>query len=315
LEATVIAFKNRKIYKVNVATPSRTQLDYSNGGVGGRAIVRVENEVFFQNNAGVYTLAQRQNLVGSFRAESLTNDIQELTDSISPAYLENTSAIYVPELKNVYFFCDLDGTGVNEGVLVYSILAKKWTRYTGIAANEGVIWEDSTGEPYFLVANAVTGQVREIEYGTDDNGNEINASVLTKNWTFNLPEQLKTFEGVDIFGFITEGSQIQFNILVDGEDRTGDIFVNGDDYVTESASGYAYALKPLGASTYGGGTSSSSTTVTYYPFKIRIPMYATGSTVQIQAQNTLLDSQWQLTKAALYPYGQPLDVYPNEFIA
>ena len=314
LESVVIAWKNKKIYKVNVATPSRTQLDYSNGGIGGRAIVRVENEVFFQNDGGIHTLAQRQNLVGSFRAEALSDDIKQIFDEILKSSLEYTSAIYVPELKNCYFFVDTDENGVNETVLVYSVLVKKWTQYTGIAANEAVIWENSSGTRYLLYASATSGYVRQWEVGLDDNGNEINADVKTKAWNFNMPEQLKTVEGVDVFGFIAADSEIQFNIYVDDEDRSGDVFVDGNNYVTGIESGLTYGTSPLGGMPYGGG-SGTGEEITYYPFKIRIPMYATGNKVQLRARNTVLDSSWMLTKVALYPYAQPIDVYENDYIA
>lgn len=307
----VMASKEGKIYKVNVAAPSREQIDYSNGFLSHRAQVRVENEVFGINKSGIYTLAQRQATTGSIRADALSDNIKQIIDAIEDKTI--VSAVYVEKLKNVYFFCDTSGNGVADTALVFSVLTKKWTTYTNMSVNEAVIYKDSTGTDRFLSANASVGQCRELETGLLDIESEINAIIETKAFDFGVPESLKTFEMVEIFGFIEENSQITVNILVDDEDRSGDITINGSNYVGTSTSGVALATSPLATSPIGGSAASAETT-TFYSFRARIPMYATGARIQIKLSNTTLSSQWILNKISIYPYKQPIDVYPNDLI-
>lgn len=305
----VLAMKEGKIYKVNTATPSREQIDYSNGFLSHRALVRCENEVLGLNKAGVYTLAQREATTGSIRADALSDDIKLIIDAIEDKTV--VSAIYLEKLKNVYFFCDTNGDDIPDTALVLSVLTKKWTTYNNMAVNEAVLYEDSTGVERFLAANATGGQMRELETGLDDNGSEIDATIASKDFDFGIPESWKTVQMIEIIGFIAEGSQITFNAYVDDEDRTGDIIIDGDDYVTESA-GFALSTHPLGALVLAGGEVTD--TVTFYPFKARIPMYVTGSRIQIKLRNTTLNSQWRINKASIYPVAQPIDIYPTDLI-
>lgn len=306
----VFVMKKKKIYKVNVAAPSREQIDYSEGFLSHRGLVRVENEVFGINNSGIYTLAQREATIGSVRADAVSDDIKQIIDDISDKEL--VSAIYVEKLKNCYFFVDTTSNGVPDTALVFSVLTKKWTTYNNMAFNQAVLYEDSLGNERFIGANAVSGQARELETGLVDIESEINVTIDTKAFDFNQPETYKTYEMVEVFGFIEASSQMTVNILVDDENRSGDILVRGDNYDTE-ISGFSLAQNPLASVPLAG--SAELETITFYPFKLRIPMYATGSNIQIRLLNNTLNSQWILTKASIYPYPQPVDIYPNEFIA
>lgn len=309
LGPVVLAMKHGKIYKVNTATPSREQIDYSNGFLSHRALVRVENEVFGINKSGIYTLAQREATIGSIRADALSDNIKSIIDAIQDKSV--TSAIYLEKLKNCYFFCDTDNNGVADTALVFSVLTKSWTRYTNMAVNEAVLYTDNNGTERFLSANALSGQCRELEIGLYDNTSEINAVVETKAFDFGMPETLKTFQMVEVFGFIGATSQMTVNVLVDDEDRTGNIIINGADFVTTTG-GFALATHPVGSIMISGGGTVSTTTL--YPFKARIPMYATGATIQVRCINDTLNSQWILNKVSIYPTAQPVDIYPNNLI-
>lgn len=313
LGPVVIAFKNKKIYKINTATPSREQLDYSEGGVGNRAIIRVENEVFYLNSSGVYTLAQREATTGSLRSDPLSEALQSLIDQITGTSLENAAGFYNSKQNNFYLWVDTNGDGYNDTALVFSVLTRKWTVYTGINANEAVIWEDSAGVEHFLIANAYSGQVQEIEYGTADNGSEINHEVETKNFDFDLPETLKTFEMVEVFGFCNEVANAEFDAIIDDSETIPAATLLGTNY-SSSGGGRSYALgaQSLGTGALGGAVEGS---VTVYPFKLRIPMYSTGTRIRLRMRCQSLDSVVMWTKLSIYPVAQPLDVYEYDLIA
>lgn len=306
----VFVMKNGKIYKVNVATPSREQIDYSNGFLSHRALVRVENECFGINESGIYSLAQREATVGSIRADALSDDVKQLIDAIKDKTI--VSALYNEKLKNCYFFVDQDEDGVPDTALVFSVLTKCWTTYNNMPFNEAVTWKDSSGNKHIVCANALNGYPKEIETGTNDNGNEINCTISSKNFDLDSPETLKTFEMIEIFGFISEFGQVTINVFVDDEDRSGDVIVTSANYVTASPS-FSLSTHPL--STYPIGGSGDVTTQEFYAFKTRIPMYQTGARIKVQIRNNTLDSQCIIVKESIYPYAQPVDVYPTNLIA
>lgn len=309
----VIVTKEKKIYKVNVATPSREQIDYSDGCLSGRSLTRVENEVFLMNQGGVYTLAQREATIGSIRADALTDDLQPLIDEITQKNI--TAGFYYAKNGNFYLFCDTNNDGVNETCLVFSLLTKKWTKYVGINANEAVIYTDSSGVEHFLIANALNGQCKEIEYGYNDNGNPISVEIATKDFNFDSPETYKTFEMLEIHGFIGGTSELKVRACVEGQDATGWVTIYGSDYAAASVdSGVGLGSASLGSEPLVGSGTSTDPATTLYPFKARIPMYQTGPDIQIEFENDALDSFWSILKISIYPVAQPIDIYPNEFI-
>lgn len=306
LGPVVIAAKNKKIYKVNIATPSREQLDYSDGCTTGRSFCRVENEVFLLNDGGVYTLAQREATTGSLRANALSDDLMRLMDEVTDK--TTASAFYDNKLGNFYLFLDESGDGVNDVCIVFSTMTKAWTKYTNINANEAVIYEDKNGVRHFLIANSGSGQCREIETGYNDNGNPIYCEVVTKNWDFDQPETLKTFEIVEVHGFISGDGVLNVQAIIDDDQETPMATIYGTDFVTEGESESLGSFL-LGSSALGGAGGDEKKTL--YKFRARIPMYATGTSIKLKLWSNTIDTAWIFSKAAVYPIGQPIEIYPT----
>lgn len=309
----VFVMKERKIYQVNVATPSREAIDYSSGFLSHRALVNAENEIYGINNSGIFTVGQRQATVGSVRADARSDDIQVIIDAIQDKTI--VSAIYVEALKQIYFFCDTSGDNVADTALVYSLLTRGWTTYNNMAVNQAVVWRDSDNVEHLLIANAATGQCQEIETGLDDNGVTITSVIQTKDFDFSTPELYKTVTMVEIFGFMNEGGEVKFSAYVEDEDATGEITLD-DDYI-DIAMGTSYTLgtSPLGTTPLGGSGGEASDTVLVYPFKARIPMYATGSRIYVKLRVATTGTKFIFTKASIYAAGEALDIYPNSKIA
>ncbi len=310
LGPVVIASKEGKIYKVNIATPSREQLDYSNGALAHRAFTRVENEVFLLNDAGVYTLSQREATTGSLRSDGLSDNLQPLIDSFTKK--TTAAAYYSYANNNFYLFFDSNDDDVNDTCIVFSTLTKKWTKYTNYNANEAVIYEDSSGVKHLLIANSVIGQCKEIETGFDDNGSSIYCEVQTKNFDFDIPETLKTFEMIEVFGFINGDGELKVGGIIDDVEEIAEATIQGSTYETAAGGSEALGAFILGGSALGGSGGSSG--VTLYPFKARIPLYVTGSRIKIKLFSQSLNTVWILSKISLYPFAQPLEVYPTDNI-
>lgn len=308
----VIVFKERKTYQLDIATPSFQVLDYSDGGVSDRSLSQVENSIYFLSERGQYTLAQRQALTESFRATPLTDDITALIKQLDN--LETTCGIYVADLKNVYLFGDTNNDLTNDACIVRNLGVNGYTTYDGMNVNEVVIYKDSEGQDHILAANSIVGQMKELEYGTNDNGNPIAYSMETKEFDFGEPQLMKTFETVEVQGFISEYGKLYVKAYIDDEFETTPAEVDGQDCIVEGQElvyylgGSALGTTPLG----GGGDEENKTT--FYPFIVRFPVYNTGFKIKIRVYSEELDTQFMVTKATIYPQGQAMQIFPTNYI-
>lgn len=311
----VIVTKERKIYQVDIATPSSQQLDYSDGALGGRALTRVENDIYFLNDRGVFTLAQRQATVGSLRADSLSDDIKPLIDGIADK--EVTAGFYSAELNQWYLFADTNGDGLNDACYVRSVLTRAWTKYLNISANEAIVYPDfsidgETPEKALLIASANDGQMVQIEYGTNDQGGEILHEVETKTQDYKKPEIYKTFHYYDVFGFINELGVATISSTLGEVTVTTDATLTGTTY----ADGINTAKQVLGGSLLGGSPlGGQENAIELYPFKIRIPLEQTDSNISVNVAVDSRDTVLVLTKWAVNLDEMVDDYFPNNFIA
>ena len=309
----VLAGKQRKVYEVNVAAPSRQTLDYSDGIEAHRAFININNNLVFPNSGGIYTLGQRQATVGSLRVDSISENIQRLTDDIKNK--EFMAAIWINQFNNAYFSADLNEDGIPDTCLVLSTLVKKWTIYEGISANEFVYWKDKNGDYHMLYASATGGQVVEMETGTNDFNLAILHEIEGKSFNFGDPLKYKTTQHVDISGFINETGLAEAYLVFDDGYETPVAYINGANYVSGASSDSNYTLgdSPLGETELGGSNSDSSSII-LYSFKIRIPIEYTGITIKPKFRVNQKDTVFIPQKVTIYPYGEPIDLFDYNLI-
>jgi hypothetical protein len=311
----VIVTKERKIYQLNITAPSLEQLDYSDGAASHRSLVRVENSVYFLNEKGVFDLAQRQATVGSLRADAKTNDIQPLINAILDKSV--TAGIYVNKLNNYYLFVDTSGDGVNDTVLVWSVLTQAWTQYQGISANEAVVYPDFTYDDLeesdaLLIASSLNGQMIQMEYGTNDQGAEILFEIETKTADFGTPEEYKVFHNYEFFGFINEGGQLTFSSTLGETTVTADAVLQGSTYSANIlTTSQVLGGSLLGGSPLGGGEAS----ITLFPFVIRVPVEQTENNIAINVFTDYPNTVAVFTKWSVDMDVWPRELFPNAYIA
>jgi hypothetical protein len=262
------------------------------------------------NDGGVTTLSIREATTSSIRADGLSEDLEPLLDEIADKTI--TAAFYWAENGNVYFFLDESNDGVNDACIVFSTRTKKWTKYNNYNANEAVLWEDSAGDKHFLLANSINGQCKEAETTFTDSGNPIDVEIQTKNWDFDQPETLKTFENIEVFGFINSTGEIKVSATVDDSETTPEATILGSSYVEAGTESAVLGTFLLGSSALGGATGEDA--VLMYPFKARIPLYITGSRIKIRLHSNKVNTTWILSKISIYPFAQAMDVFPVDNI-
>lgn len=110
----------------------------------------------------------------------------------------------------------------------------------------------------------------EIETGFNDNGVGISTELKTKEWDFGDSTIWKIYDTIDIVGLKNEGSEINVELIVDGEVVSSaiidDTFANLDS-VTRTVGTY-----PIGVDTTGGGAGTGEE-IDLYPYLIRIPAF------------------------------------------
>lgn len=310
--ALIIAFKGRSSYIFDVATPSIEQTDYDGGCQSYRSIARVENDMLFLSDNGVFSMAQRRATSGTVRADPLSNEIRKEIDQITRP--ENTAAIYWPATNNYYLAFNEPGKPRNTRMFVRSTLVNAWTEYTNINANDFAIYVDAAGEEHLLVANAYGGQAIEIEKGFDDQGNVIPYEISTKVYDFDQAGLNITYQRIDFGGFHSEQSSLDATTVISNVvDQT---LVKTIEYSPSDGASSSplnpIAKKTLASTPLGGASANSSQgDLTLYPFFRFQPTYLTGSTASITIQGSMKNAAFKLTKINLWPVAQPKDFVAN----
>ncbi|MGB0851486.1 MAG: hypothetical protein ACPGTP_09570, partial [Bacteroidia bacterium] len=311
IAAIMVVAKENKIYTLNVA-PSPVEIkevDYANGAVSHRSIQGVENDRYFLSDNGVFSLAQRQGVTGSYRAESLSRPIQPLIEVIRN--FEVSNAFYWDKLNHYYLNVDTSNNGVPDTCMVYNIKAKAWTEYTNISARQIIEYEDADGNQRLIYANAFSGQVREMETGFTDNGIEIDVAVWTKEYDFDDPTLIKEIREVDINGFMSEAAVITETNTIDSEDVSSGQF--DASVATITSQFVTLGTSPLGINPLTGAPITGEG-IPLYLFNVRIPVYIAGNRIQIKLESSLEDSAWVLSKILLVSEDTPFDFFPTDNI-
>ncbi len=307
---------NTGVYTMNIFTsPDVTiePIDFDGDVASHRSFVNAENDLKFLSTRGVYSLAQRSGTSASYRAFANSDPIRKIINNVLNK--DTTASIYYKKTNNVYFAVDQGGGGVNDTLLVYSVLVSEpgrfkyaWTLYENINANDFTSYTDEDGETHLLYADATRNQIVEMETGFADNGASINTKVRTKTFDFESPETWKTFPEVDLGGLISKQETVTFKVNVDQVETsktfTGEAFAIGDD-----ADELPLGEEPLGEDPLGGGPVSSDG-IQFFPFIQRRPLYASGLRIYVQIETNSSNSGLKINKLNVPVESHDSDIFP-----
>lgn len=304
----ILASKEKKIYTVDIATPSALPIDTQNGLYSARALSGFGNGTIYFNDLGINLLTTRQGVEGggAFIGDSLSEDVQPALEEIRPKYYNSNCGYFIAELANYYFSFDTTNEDTPDKTLVLSRRTKAWSEYTIPPAYQYGEYITDNRELKYITASALEGQMYEIENGFSDDGVGIDYDLLTKQWDFNQPSLWKDFEAVDIYGTKNEGSEITVEIIIDGEtvcEATID-----DDNIDITDTAYPIGVKPIGLYPIGGGGSA---TIDTFSYQIRIPVlaYGGGNRIQVRMSSSQENVVWTLDKMTLTWQGNTFDMF------
>lgn len=144
---------------------------------------------------------------------------------------------------------------------------------------------DSDGNRQYLFASANGWQMYQYDYGFDDNGSAIDASVRTKNYEFG--EWM--FEYIEIEGRKQEWDGIDLTAYVDNvEAGTGEVTDSNISIISSLSIG----VSPIGVASLWGWSGSSD--LQLYKFKVRMPFFTRGSRISLWLESSGV--QWIFEK-------------------
>lgn len=280
----ILSFKSEKIYAINVATPSADAIDPQTWWYSDRCIANVGNSLVYFNERGIDTLTQRNWVTGANAIESkpLSDDLRRLIDDIQEKQYNASAGWYIKTLNNYYFSFDTNDDNIPDTTLVYNSLVWAWTQYDFPNLYDYGQYINDDQEYLYLFASAINGQMYRMEYGFDDNWAPIEYELQTKNFDFDNPWLLKTFDFVDIVWLKSIWTEIDVDIIIDWDVATESIITDAN--IDPNIVAKTIWVTPIGTESLTWPTDDEE--VDLYRFTFRVPMYSTGSTIAVNMSST-----------------------------
>lgn len=305
---TIIVFKQRSIYQFQFTSsglPSIVQINPSVGCIAPRSIVAVENDVFFADQRGIFTIGNEAGFAFDvLRTNELSARVRSVYQSIDTSYIQNIAATYATtgNTNLVIFAYTPSGQTTNSKAIIYDRERLAWLQWTNIQANCWANWRDANGTLHVLYGDDSSGYVKEILIGSSDFGSSIIGTIQLQAVTMKEPERYKTIKNIHLV-FRRPTGTVNASLSIDGQDNT---FTGNVGTVSPSVNFGHYVLSKflLGVS-YGTGISASDLNVVRRlrnlnllgrSFSLTLTNVAGGSF-------TLLEAMFEARKKSQHYYG------------
>lgn len=304
----IVVPKTRSMYSLDVATPARDQLDYSEGTVSNRSIVRAENSIYLATKEGVFTLAQRQGTTGSLAATPISDEISELWAQLINH--EDISGHYFPKQRSIVYSVE---TADKKYTLVYNIRHQSWSYIIGANALDWSQYTDDTGLEHLIYADAYIDRIREL-FADDrsDDGADIISVLQTGSLNFGT-DDLKTCKWLELSGYASPLFELTVELFYDESEIAAKTFTIDKDNFTAGSSGIGSGSLASGAlasgALAGSVTSGSDLDVDYWVK--RTPLEKTFRTVTVKITNAQAGVRWRFKSATFNIYVEANDLTPN----
>lgn len=129
-QGSLIVTKQRSIHRLTGTDPTDftlSQISDQYGCLSNKALVTWENYLWVLSEAGIVQY-------NGANIDIVSNKIQPIIDRINiPAALQNAVAVHYRRQNEVWFAVPVDGSSVNNIILVYDYLIGNWTKYEGLS--------------------------------------------------------------------------------------------------------------------------------------------------------------------------------------
>lgn len=310
--------KDFKKYSIDVTNDTSLPLDPDEGWYSQRSLQVVGRGILHQTRRGIEMLQARNALSGAsaMEAESLTDDLRPLIEQINEQYLNSSCSLYIEPYTNYYFTFDTSNDGIPETTLVRSAVVNEpiggWSQYTYPAIYDYGSYLDEDFVFHYLATRATSGQILEIEYGFNDNGNSYLCDLKTKAFDFNDPRTWKNFNGVGITGLKSLGQDVNVEIYVDGElsymGTITDSQVLSQSSVANSVGVYPIGVEALSGAAVGNGD------IELYKYQVLLggAQFSSGMTIQVRMYSNVTSIVWTLDQMQIFYDDNVFDLFPTD---
>jgi hypothetical protein len=285
LAQSVMIGKTEKIYYFDVVGSVCLPLDSQNGQFAHRAVKEVGNGIFVASRNGIDILMQKRAVTGAaaVEAKGYSDDLAVTFGKITFNQLNASIGLYIKELGNYYVMFDTGDDNQPNYTLVYSsTVGKAWSEYIYPASYCVGRYVDLENNIHYVMGSANAGIIYEIETGFDDDGFPIEYSFATKEYTFKRPYDWKDVEAVTISGIKNEGSEFEFDVVIDGDIVYSAVLT--DDFL-ETKSVYAtIGSHAIGVLPISGGGATVGVDVYNYLIRMGGELFGSGQSIQIQGK-------------------------------
>lgn len=195
-----------KIYKLAPATAANTftvtLVTISIGCVSHRSIAQAGEDIFFAADDGVYSLGDVANFIYP-RTTNKSSKVQAVFDALTGTL----KGKLVGKFHNFkyHLFYSAGGTN-NDSCAVFDIRYQGWQLWTNMAANDAVVWTDSSDETDLYFGEPATGEVHKMYSGSTDDGDAITCTWYSKSFDEGVPDVTKLYFDTTYFFSALEGT-------------------------------------------------------------------------------------------------------------
>jgi len=313
LGANIVVCKTNQTYLVDLASLSRTTLDWAGGCESSRALVQTQlNSVLVAGRQGIYAIAKTQIGSNTYFGNPENAPVMSLYDTCTDYSQINT--VYVPTENYALF--NLDTTEKGKIVLVKNLDYDQsvWTYFTGVNSSDWTIYEDSDQDKHVLFADNATDKVWELFKDRNDNGAPIFSRLAFKKDDMDSPGQYKKVLHADLTGFISEAGEWNIEMYKDDESvpfltRT----ITKNQWTNDNSILMGLGSTSLGATSLGG-MNNQTDDIAIKPFNVRINIQQTLEKLQVVLYNNQRDVRVVFRAMVVYAELLPKDHYPNNNI-
>lgn len=288
---SLYVFLRDSIYKIVPHASSAntfviTQITSSVGCVAPRSICQVEEDIYFASDDGVYALGEVANYT-SVRTTNKSGKIQEVFTNMTAA----NKAKMVGEYFNFkyHLFYSLGGTE-NDSCYVYDVRYGGWQDWRNMAANDAVLYTDSTNNTQLYFGHPTNAEVYKMYSGTDDAGTSIQSTWYSKSFDDELPDITKIyFDHTFIFGALNGTATV--SVIFD------DYQVSSTKSLSQTRPQGGFGRDPFGRQPFGDATNT--VTVTNY----------VGLPLRIRAKDQKFAVQYKITSSGSWRLDQITTTY------
>lgn len=295
-----IIMKERSVWQLDFtesAIPAVSNISRDIGCVSHFTIQNVENDLFFLGRkigggAAIYVLGNEPNYLNVLRTNELSARVRPELQAIAPSNLEKTVAIY-HDSKYIVFYGEGSST-VNNAAVIYDRERLGFTKWSSIYANFAVIYYNSTGTEYLLIADHNDGRITEIsENYTEDKDSPILWNIKTKESDLKEPFLYKKYKWINL-RLRNVGGTVRVKIWTDSTITAYTTSINA----TASSTVFRSARFRVNGFRRSTSTSSSSTSESANIIK-RVPISRQGTSAIARSVAVEIYGEEAASKATL----------------